>query len=251
MAKVKEIALQRAYQMAVCRFARQMLMRRTGGIVLADGVGLGKTYEALGTVAALLSQSQHGKKRLRRNFHILILVPPGLVTKWADELQLPERFPRYLKNWTGRTQRAVADTFRDVVVLRGQHDLNNTQGRRRYGTNELPSGLYLVNSNLLFKDGKKVTQIYRTRWDAMIIDEAHHVADKLVKLKRGRELLARRGTRTILLTATPFQLTPHEMKGLLAATSCGDRNEAERLYNHKDFKAYRNALKKHFESGAI
>ena len=90
MAKVKEIPLGRPHQVAVCRTARKELRRRPGGIVLADGVGLGKTYEALGTIASYLAQQQHGRIRMQRKFKVLCLVPPGLVTKWADELLLPE-----------------------------------------------------------------------------------------------------------------------------------------------------------------
>jgi Helicase conserved C-terminal domain/SNF2-related domain len=50
------------------------------GVVLADEVGMGKTYEALGLVAAI----RHEKPKAR----VLILTPgPDLNTKWHDELR--------------------------------------------------------------------------------------------------------------------------------------------------------------------
>lgn len=252
MAKVKEIALGRPHQMAVCRFARKQFMKRSGGIVLADGVGLGKTYEALGTLAAWLGQLQYGKERKRRKkYRVLILVPPGLVTKWADELQLPDRFPRYLENWKADGHQAVVESFADVAVLRGRSDLEKKKGEQRYGRNVLPPGLYVTNSNLLFLDGKKAAQICRTPWDTVIIDEAHHIADRLPKSERGRELLARSKTRTLLLTATPFQLTPQEMKGLIAATYGGDEAKAKALYGDTAFAKYRRALMAHFNSADL
>jgi SNF2 family DNA or RNA helicase len=145
---------------------------------------------------------------------VLVLVPPSLVSKWADELLLPDRFPRYLKKWRSRTDWAVARTFSEVAVLRRHSDLENRPGQRRYGRIEFPGGLYIVNTNLLYREGRRFTQIRKTRWDVIIVDEAHHVAADLLDF----EPLANPITNTLLLTATPFQLSPQDMKGLLAAT---------------------------------
>ena len=132
MARVKEVSFNKnhAYQRAVCRYARKEFMRRLkrektfGGIVLADGVGLGKTYEALGTTVSLLSQLQHtNRRKKRKSFSILILVPPSLVSKWAGELILPDRFPKYLTRWTSPTNRAITKAFSEFVVLRKYKDL--------------------------------------------------------------------------------------------------------------------------------
>jgi superfamily II DNA or RNA helicase len=261
MARVKEIPLGRPHQIAVCRYVRKQLASRKGGIVLADGVGLGKTYEALATVASLLSQRQHFKERKqRRPFRVLVLVPPGLVSKWADELLLPDRFPKYLQSWRSTAHEAVVKTFTgDVVVLRRKSDLEKQSGERRYGSIELPGGLYIVNSNLLYREGKRVTQIHKTRWDAIILDEAHHIASDLVALEP-HTLLANEKTATLLLTATPFQLSPQEMKGLFEATFGGYGaarhwreavNEAKKLYQHLDFRRYRQALNRYFKSSDL
>jgi SNF2 family DNA or RNA helicase len=106
MARVKELALGRSHQVAAYRYARQVLNAGPGGIILADGVGLGKTYEALATIATTLSSREHGKKNKQRQpYRVLVVVPPRLITKWADELLLADRFPKYLKGWSGSLKR--------------------------------------------------------------------------------------------------------------------------------------------------
>jgi len=260
MAKIKEIRFDKehAYQGRVCRHARGEFMRRLkrdnilGGIVLADGVGLGKTYEALGTTVSLLSQLQHRKQRKKRkSFSILVLVPPSLVSKWADELISPDKFQEYLKDWSSPQNKAIAKTFSDVVVLRKYGDLIKKSGVRRYGRNVLPAGLYIVNSKILEKDDQKVTQIRRTMWDVVIIDEAHHIANTFSDSLKDNSWWRRRKTAVLLLTATPFQLSPQEMKGLLSATFVGDTDPvkaATNLYGDEQFKSYRHNISRYFKA---
>jgi hypothetical protein len=259
MARVKQIQFNREhlYQAAICVHARKEFVSRlahnepAGGIVVADGVGLGETYEALGTSVSLLSQLQHGRERRKRQpFRIMVLVPPSLVSKWTDELILPDRFPWYLSDWTSPSTRAVAQTFRDVVVLRRMSDLVKAGGELRYGRRVMPAGLYVVNSNLLRKAGQRVERLRRTRWDVVIVDEAHHLADELSELL-GLNQWHGRTTALLLLTATPFQMSPQEMKGLFAATFCGEKDPtqyAEDLYSDNDFAAYRAQVSKYFKN---
>lgn len=256
MARVKEIDTGpgRRHQVAAYRQARRSLNRQAG-IVLADGVGLGKTYEALATVATLLAQRQHGKERKQGAFKVLIVVPPNLVTKWASELE-DDGFLRYLEGWDKSSNtRAIYKTFSDdVVVLRRISDLESTPGKRRYGSNVLPAGCYIMNSNLLFRSERKATQIHRTLWDAVIVDEAHRISGELTKLKP-HTLLANAKTKTVLLTATPFQLSPSEMKGLLVDTFGGCENGhnweaarklADSFYESEEFREYRRCLNHYF-----
>jgi hypothetical protein len=118
-------------------------------------------------------------------------VPPRLITKWADELLLADRFPKYLKGWLGRENtRALANTFEDVVILRWATDLLNQAVQRRYGSDVLPPGLYVANANLFQKTGRKFGQLHRTPWDAVIVDEAHLTARALLRQGGQYDLLA-------------------------------------------------------------
>ncbi len=265
MARVTEIALGRRHQVATYRFARRTLHARRateaahGGLILADGVGQGKTYEALATVATLLAQGLHSRTNQRwSQFHVMVLVPPSLVTKWSDELRSRDRFPRYLESWTSPVTRPVRATFEDVVVLRHLGDLRDNPGRRHRGHDQLPPGLYVVNQNLLWRSERKAGQLHATPWDAVIVDEAHHIAEHLVADGERNVLLARPKTATLLLTATPFQLTPKDMRGVLRATFGGygapwNWRKAEAgevsIYKDEGFQAYREALLSHFKEG--
>jgi len=226
MSKSKLIDLGRSYQNKAYNYARHELTSRQregpiGGIILADGVGLGKTYEALATVATFLAQRQHGKEHKRRSqYRILILVPPRLLTKWLDELILPDRFPAYLSDWNTPARRAVRDTFRNIAVIRGKSSLYEHQGELKYGHQQLQPGLYLAKSTIVFKEGNKVSQLRKTPWDAIIIDEAHHLKRPL-ETRETKDLLSHNDTITLLLTATPFQLSPSELRGILEATVTG------------------------------
>jgi superfamily II DNA or RNA helicase len=261
VAKTRELRLgkghghqERAYQ-----WARRVLWERwrsegaVGGILLADGVGLGKTYEALGTVATFLSQSLHNRERARAQpFHVLILVPPRLVGKWSDELTDPARFGRYLQGWDrGATTAAVAETFERIAVFRYQGQLLEQPGMRHRGQHVLTPGAYVVNWNLLGKHGRKFTQLHKTRWDAIIVDEAHHLGGALVS-RSPHSIIAHRKTLTLLLTATPFQLNPSEMQDLFAGLfgGYGESSSWERafagakeLYAQDGFANYRKYLK--------
>ena len=260
MSSSKLIDLGRSYQNRAYRYARNELVSRkdkgpTGGIILADGVGLGKTYEALATVATILTQRQHGKEKKRRSqYHILVLVPPRLLTKWLDELILPDRFPRYLEDWNTPATRAVRDTFRNVAVIRGMGSLYEHKGKLRNRHNQLPPGLYLTKSTIIKKQGNKASQLRRTPWDAIIIDEAHHLKHPLDN-KETQDLLAHNDAATLLLTATPFQLSPSELGGILEATFGGygisgdvgkARSKAADLYYDDNFVEYREALQRLF-----
>ena len=259
MANICEINTHRPHQKRVCRHARKILHSRSGGIIIADGVGLGKTYEALATVAELLSQGEHGKQRKKRKpFSVLILVPPGLVTKWASELE-EDNFLKYIKSWQNSPSRhAVYDTFaNDVVVLRRAKDLLDQPGQQRYAQHEFPAGCYIVNINLLrqtAKLGRKATQLFKTKWDAVIVDEAHHVAGDLTQDKF-HPLLEKAKTKTILLTATPFQLSPVELINLLSDTFGGSPHNnglnsscelAKEFYYEKHFREYRQIVNGYF-----
>src|SRR5271157_2361644 len=156
------------------------------GVVLADGVGLGKTWEALAASALILVES--GKKRrdgsLRQNLRkqparVLVLCPPGLVSKWTREIRDPEGFQAHLERWAKASPRRafVLDTLTEPYEIRRRGDLAFLDaGRIRRFQVELPVGTYVCNWNVLRKkigSGRsRLAALRAQQWDILIVDEA-------------------------------------------------------------------------------
>jgi SNF2 family DNA or RNA helicase len=146
--------------------ARRALSRLRGRAILADEVGLGKTIEA----CLVLSELSH--RRLARR--TLILVPPGLVEQWAEEIDRKFALPALVlgsQAWDLRLHPWDAPLI-----------IASLATARRAGWSE---------------------EIASIEWDLVIADEAHRLRNpqsasaKLVKALRARRLL--------LLTATPVE----------------------------------------------
>jgi superfamily II DNA or RNA helicase len=85
-----------------------------------------------------------------------------------------------------------------------------------------------VNEKLLQEEKRQAStllrQIWRTRWDVVVVDEAHHYAhgNSPVRLfapdgdLRNYDQKALDFDRILALTATPFELAPRELVNLLA-----------------------------------
>ena len=84
------------------------LLDEQPGVVLADEVGMGKTFEAIGVIAACL----HGKAGARA----VILTPgPDLTTKWIKELSRFEQEARIAGSLASPHLTRVLDIERDFV----------------------------------------------------------------------------------------------------------------------------------------
>jgi len=199
------------------------------GVLFADGVGLGKTWEALAASALLLFEAKRrraaGKSRKTRRSHkahVLVICPPGLITKWAREIRDPNGFNSKLAVWSQKNslRNFVKQTLSNPFQLHRKTDLNALPPakQRRYGL-KLPQGTYVCSWNLFRKapgpGNSRLLALRRHNWDILIVDEAHHLEarDALSKLEKS----SRGVSHTLLLTATPFQLEPHEIHEILRA----------------------------------
>src|SRR5512137_2403595 len=171
------------HQIEAAAFALAALA--TGGAVLADEVGLGKTVEA-GLVLAQLAAE--GKPRA------VILVPASLRAQWRDELH--DKFGLEAEVVDGDTCRAA-----EKAGLR---------------TNPFDTGGIVIASHPFA--ALRAGDLERVAWDVAVIDEAHRLRNAWRRDHRTGQALRRalRRCPKLLLTATPLQNDLMELLGLAA-----------------------------------
>jgi superfamily II DNA or RNA helicase len=242
----------KAHQENAAIWARQRLADGAGrgflgqndqdGVLFADGVGLGKTWEALGAAALILYKA--GPKAGRR--HVMILCPPNLVSKWADELAAGSPFRARLARWqskleatgNGKVARRVVDTLSHVLPIRSS---SHVRTKRRYGKFRPPGGTYIVSQSLITTGGRGLSPLLRENWDVTIVDEAHNAtARKALAALQGR----RRAHTKLLLSATPFQLEPTQWNGLAKSLLKG----SPKVLKQADIACYIDLVADVFES---
>jgi superfamily II DNA or RNA helicase len=162
-----------AYQRVPLLRALDMVRPR---LLLADGVGLGKTIQA-GLIAAELL--------VRRRAHrILIVCPPGpLLRQWEQEMRI--RF--------GLRFTSIADSA----------SLRNARRGLELGGNPFDATALCLTSMDFAKSDPVLAELERVSWDLVIIDEAHHCVGEENQRRRLAEVLASRADGLLLLTATP------------------------------------------------
>lgn len=158
---------------------------KTGGIVLADEVGLGKTIEAGLTLKYVLDS---GAKR------VLIVLPATLRKQW--EIELEEKFnleSTILDRFTVESEplewKAWLEDKRKVRIVLASYDYSS----------------------------KLMKRFPNVKWDFIIIDEAHNLRNVFHGTKRAKRLYdLSQGIPKILLTATPLQNTLSDLHGLIS-----------------------------------
>ena len=151
-------------------------------LLLADGVGLGKTIQAGLVLTELIAR--------RLAHRILIVSPAGpLLEQW--KIEMSERFGLRLEV----IDRAKLEEIRRSTEL-GSNPFDH-----------IPLGLVSVD---FLKQERVLEQLDRASYDAVVIDEAHHCMDvggvqdrEDSQRRRLAEVLARRCDCLLLLTATP------------------------------------------------
>lgn len=162
-----------AYQRVPLLRALDMVRPR---LLLADGVGLGKTIQA-GLIAAELL--------VRRRAHrVLIVCPPGpLLRQWEQEMRV--RF--------GLRFGVIADSAGLREARRGLE----------LGGNPFEATALCLTSMDFAKSDRVLAELERVAWDLVIIDEAHHCVGNENQRRGLAGVLADRSDGLLLLTATP------------------------------------------------
>lgn len=189
-ARFGRVALE-AYQLAP---VLRLLAKPRPALLIADDVGLGKTIEAGLAILELMARGRAAR--------ILIVTPAGLMDQWRDELK---------------------DKFGLEFVL-----IENAAGLARVQT-DLPAGtspwdaLPRVITSLDYLKKETVrNRALRKRWDLVIVDEAHALAESGTpenpyRTQRTRLGLALREAARglLLLTATPHNGYSHSFRSLI------------------------------------
>jgi len=163
---------------------RAVLNRMRGRALLADEVGLGKTVEA-----GIVLTELHRRKLVRR---VLILVPPGLVTQWEEEL---------------RRKFCLDFVTHDAERFRSE----GPQAWQRFDR--------VVASFHTAKRPEHAEAILRVPYDLVIVDEAHHLRNATTVLWQFVNRLKK--TFILLLTATPVQNNLEELFNLVTLLQPG------------------------------
>ncbi len=184
----------------VLRFIRSDRPR----LLIADGVGVGKTIEA-----GLILRELQARREIRS---VLIICPRPLVTerKWESEMKrFEERFTpldgptlRYCINemdlegvWANQYQKVILPySLFDDALLYG----SSAGGRRS------------PRKGLLDLDPPP-------RFDLVIVDEAHHIRNQDTYAHRAVRYFCDHAEAAVFLTATPIQLGSHDLFVLLNA----------------------------------
>lgn len=176
----------------------------SGGAILADEVGLGKTIEA----GLLISQKwAEGKKK------ILILCPSSLRKQWSNEMM--DKF--YLPS-----------KIIESSIFKKEQNLGNKNPFSQ--PNKIVIASYHFGKN-------RERHLATINWDLVIIDEAHRLRNAYrTNNIIGQTLLnALKGRKKVLLTATPLQNSIMEIYGLtsfIAPYTFGDRRSFKRQFSY-------------------
>ena len=158
-------------------------------LMLADGVGLGKTVEAGLVLAELIAR--------RRANRILVVSPAGpLLHQWRDEMR---------------------DRFGLRFTVLDADGLQRIRRENELGANPFDHVALGLISIDFAKQERVLVELERTQYDVVVIDEAHHCTSlgdagdrEDSQRRRLSEVLARQGDGLLLLTATPHDgFDPH------------------------------------------
>ena len=178
----------------VLRFIRSDRPR----LLIADGVGVGKTIEA-----GLILRELQARREIKS---ILIICPRPLVTerKWEREMK---RFDERFTHLDGNTLRYCIKE----MDLEGEWP---AQHRKTI----LPYSLF--DETLLYgpekKSGKGLLDLDPPpRFDLVIVDEAHHIRNQNTYTHQAVRFFCEHAEAAVFLTATPIQLDRHDLFVLL------------------------------------
>lgn len=204
------------HQVDAALFAFQSPLSK--GAILADEVGLGKTIEA----GIILSQKWAERKR-----KLLIISPSNLRKQWNQELLDKFFLPSTILE---------SKSFNDEIKKGNLNPFNQEDE--------------IVICSYQFAK-TKAPYINQTKWDLVIIDEAHRLRNVYKPSNKTANAIKEslRPFKKVLLTATPLQNSILELFGLVSIIDdyvFGDiksfKEQYSRITNEEDYEDLRNRI---------
>ncbi len=163
-------------------------------VLIADGVGMGKTIQAGLVLNELVAR--------RASTRALILLPAGLREQWSAELAT-----RFGLRAIGADSSWLAGMGRTLPA-----DVNPWS---------LP-GIYVASLDFI-KQPEVLGPVEETIWDLVVVDEAHQAAPGTAR-HAAVHALAAQARRVVLLTATPHSGDPAQFEALcrIGSTTAGE-----------------------------
>lgn len=163
-------------------------------LLIADDVGLGKTIEAGICLLELIARGR-GKR-------ILLVVPPGLISQWQEEM---------LTKFGLRFE-----------AIENAAALERAQTRLSEGVKPWVFLNRIITSIEYLKKREVLSSALEPRWDIVVVDEAHYLAESGTPRSPYLTARARLGPKLrdhtkslILLSATPHNGYSHSFRSLL------------------------------------
>ena len=182
----------------VLRFIRSDRPR----LLIADGVGVGKTIEA-----GLILRELQARRDIKS---ILIICPRPLVTERKWELEM-KRFDERFTHLDGRTLHYCLnemhldgewpDQHRKTILPYSLFDETLLHGPEGKGKKKQGKGLLDLDPP--------------PRFDLVIVDEAHHIRNQNTYTHQAVRFFCEHAEAAVFLTATPIQLGSHDLFVLL------------------------------------
>ncbi len=168
----------------------------TRRILIADGVGLGKTVQAALIIAEMTQR--------RADARVLVLVPAPLVAQWSDEL---------------RTRFGIAASTANAA------EFTRLRSGRPYMKNPWQGpGVWLASPDYL-KQLHVLEAMPDTPFDLVVIDEAHILSGKSQR-RAAIHALARSARHVVMLTATPHDGDHARFTRLVSLGATGSKADA-------------------------